>query len=131
MDRNEAIQVLSILKAAYPNNYKGMTKQEAIGVVNIWASQFAHVPADIVMIALNKTIARKSFPPTIADVKEVLSSMHYEAVASLLTVGADESMKKDLMRIAGVCQSDIEPPLTELINAQRKRRDMIEAHDKQ
>ena len=29
MTREETVKILAILKAAYPNSYKGMTKEEA------------------------------------------------------------------------------------------------------
>lgn len=132
MTRDEAVQILSILKAAYPNNYKGMSKQEAMGVISLWALHFANVPADIVMIAVNKTIAKKSFPPSIADVKESLNSMYYEAVAYLLTEGTDESLKCDLERIAFNCRNVTEPDITGLIRDQKQRREQrLEAHDQQ
>ena len=41
MTREETIKVLAILKAAYPNAYKGMTREEAQGTVSVWAMQFA------------------------------------------------------------------------------------------
>ena len=36
MTRDETTKVLALLKAAYPNSYKGMTKEEAMGTISIW-----------------------------------------------------------------------------------------------
>ena len=83
MTRKEAIQVLAILKAAYPNSYKGMTKDEANGTVNVWATQFANFPAFVVMIAVNKLISTNTFPPSICEVKEKIRSLYYEAMSEL------------------------------------------------
>lgn len=83
MTPKEATQVLAILKAAYPNSYKGMTKEEAIGTVNVWAMQFSNMPADIVMMAINKLIATSQFPPAISEVKNKLSSLYWEAYEEL------------------------------------------------
>ena len=79
MTRQEAIKILSVLKAAYPNSYKGMTKDEANGTVNIWATQFANMPYSVVSIAINKLISTSPFPPAINEVKEKIRSMYFEA----------------------------------------------------
>ena len=79
MTPKEATQVLAILKAAYPNSYKGMTPEEATGTVNVWAIQFRDVSVDIVLMAVNKLIGSNKFPPAISDVKEKICSLHWEA----------------------------------------------------
>ena len=79
MTREEAIKVLAILKAAYPNSYKNMTKEEASGTATVWAMQFANIPADVVMIAINKLISTSPFPPAICDVKKRISGLYWEA----------------------------------------------------
>lgn len=79
MTKKEAVQMLAILKAAYPNSYRGMSKEEATGTINIWAMQFAAMPADIVLMALNKLIASSKFPPTVAEVKDKIGTLHWEA----------------------------------------------------
>ena len=50
MTKKEAATILAILKAAYPNSYKNMTHEEAMGTISVWAIQFAGMPADIVLI---------------------------------------------------------------------------------
>lgn len=79
MTQDEAIKVLSILKAAYPNSYKGMTTKEANGTIMIWSVQFAAFPVNVVLIAINKIISYSPFPPSISEVKDQLRSMYYEA----------------------------------------------------
>lgn len=78
MTRDETIKVLAILKAAYPNSYRGMTKEEANGTVAVWASQFANMPVNIVMIAVNKLISTNTFPPSINEVKEKIRGLYWE-----------------------------------------------------
>jgi hypothetical protein len=78
MTQKEATQILAILKAAYPNSYKNMTKDEAIGTVNVWAVQFAEMPAKVVMIAVQKLISTNTFPPAIGEVKEKIRGLYYE-----------------------------------------------------
>jgi len=98
MTDNEALQVLAVLKAAYPNSYRNMTKEEAAGTVNIWAIQFANVPVEVVVIAVNKLIASSVFPPSIAEVKAKLSNIHWEAVSAL----RDDTITQRLEQQTGV-----------------------------
>lgn len=79
MNKREAAQILAILKAAYPNSYKGMSKEEAMGTVSVWAMQFSDMPVDIVMMAVNKAIATSQFPPAVSEVKKKIGAIHWEA----------------------------------------------------
>ena len=83
MTQKEAAQILAILKAAYPSFYKDMTKKDAIGTVNVWAVQFSKMPADIVLLAVNKCIATSQYPPTPSEVKKKFQSIYWEACESL------------------------------------------------
>lgn len=78
MTREETIKVLAILKAAYPNSYKNMTKDEANGTVAIWSMQFSTIPVEVVMIAINKLISTSPFPPAICEVKEKIRGLYWE-----------------------------------------------------
>lgn len=79
MTQDETIKILAILKAAYPNSYKGMTKDEAMGTIAIWTMQFESVPVDIMLMAINRLISNKPFPPAISEVKLELHSLHWDA----------------------------------------------------
>lgn len=79
MTREETIKVLAVLKAAYPASYRNMTKDEANGVVMIWATQFAAAPLQVVMIAVQRLISTNTFPPTISEVKSALRGLYWEA----------------------------------------------------
>lgn len=79
MNRKESAQVIAILKASYPNFYKNLTKEDAQGIVSVWSIQFANVPADIVLMALNKAIDNCNYPPSIAEVKKKIESVYWEA----------------------------------------------------
>ena len=78
MTREETIKVLAILKAAYPNSYKNMTKDEANGTVAVWSMQFASIPVEVVMIAINKLISTSTFPPAICEVKDKIRGLYWE-----------------------------------------------------
>ena len=100
MTKKEAVQILAILKAAYPSSYNGMTKEEASGTVSIWAMQFDSMPVDIVLMAIHKLIATSKFPPSIAEVKEKIKTIHWEAYDAI-------TVKRDILPEATVqkCQA--------------------------
>ena len=130
MTQKEATQILAILKAAYPNSYRGMSKEEAIGTVNVWATQFMSIPAPIVMIAVNKLISTNTFPPSIGEVKERIRGLYFEAKAELpyqhgglyannTTELSPErtALLKEIIRITEPMRTmiNIEPSLTDLL----------------
>ena len=77
MDRNETLKVLSVLKAAYPQFYKGMTREDAEAVVGLWGSMFADDPYMLVAGAVKAFIASdtRGFPPAVGQVREKLASL--------------------------------------------------------
>ena len=129
MTRQEAIKILSVLKAAYPNSYRGLTKEEANGTVNIWAIQFGNIPYDVVSIAVNKLISVNTFPPSIAEVKEKIRGLYWEALGALpykeggLYGNNDKELPpetikllKDIIRVVEPMRSgQFEPTLGELL----------------
>lgn len=103
MTREETIKVLSILKVAYPNAYRGMTKQEGLAVVALWSMQFADTPSEVVTMALHKLISKNTFAPTIAEIKEKIKSMYYEISEMLLTSRLTKDEEEHLMRLQDAC----------------------------
>lgn len=98
MTQKEAAQILAILKAAYPQFYKDMTKKDAIGTVNVWAVQFAKMPADIVLLAVNKCISTSSFPPSPSEVKKKFQSLYWEACEELNTHRTRPHLSKEQIK---------------------------------
>ena len=70
MTRQETKDLMAILKAAYPNFYKDISKEEAKAAVDLWATIFSDTPAKLVIEAVKSLICMLKYPPTIADVKE-------------------------------------------------------------
>lgn len=131
MTREDAIKILSILKAAYPNSYKGMTKAEANGTVTVWATQFVSMPATVVMIAVNKLISTNTFPPSIGEVKEKIRGLYWEAKQAIpyqhggITANNTEEIPpkklavlKEIVKACEPLQSKqrLEPTLDELLS---------------
>ena len=77
MTRVETIAVLALLKAAYPNFYKGMPQTDLQAVVNLWSLHFAGEDADTVTAAVHTLISSRTegYPPTIGAVKEQIDNL--------------------------------------------------------
>jgi len=131
MTQKEATQILAILKAAYPNSYKGMTKDEAIGTVNVWATQFIDIPANVVMVAVNKLISTNTFPPSIGEVKEKIRGLYFEALGeipyqhgglyrnNIAEISPERlALLKEIVRVTETMRTkiNIEPSLTSILD---------------
>ena len=102
MTKKEALQILAVLKAAYPASYNGLTPEEASGTVAVWAMQFANLPVEIVMMAIHKLIATNKFPPTVSEVKDKIKSIHWEAydiACGSLNQSMPEQVRQNYRRI--------------------------------
>ncbi len=129
MNNTEAWQILAILKAAYPASYNGMTKKEATGTVHIWEMQFANMPADIVMMAVQKLIATNKFPPSVAEVKDKIKTIHWEAqdlAYGWASKNLSEDVRKQYQRIYELTNGygygkSCEPELHQLLPVHRKQ----------
>ena len=84
MTRTETIAVLALLKAAYPNFYKGMPQADLQAVVNLWSLHFAGEDADTVTAAVHALIASRveGYPPTIGAVREQIDNLTAKDVLS-------------------------------------------------
>lgn len=77
MDREETLAIMSVLKAAYPSYYKGMTRREAEQVVRLWQELFRDDQAQAVALAVKRYIAQdsKGFPPHIGAIKQAVKDL--------------------------------------------------------
>ena len=71
MTREETVKALAVLRGAYPQFYRGISKKEALDTVNLWAEMFKEEPYWLVSAAVKALIAVKedSYPPSIGAVK--------------------------------------------------------------
>lgn len=74
----DAITVLRILKANYPQTYRGINKEDAQDIINLWTTMFETDSVLIVTEAVKALIHTNKFPPTIADVKDKIRLMTEE-----------------------------------------------------
>lgn len=74
MTRDDTLDLLSILKAAYPNFYRDMTRKDADQVISLWFEMFKDEPAELVALAVKAHIAtdKKGFPPHIGAIKDAI-----------------------------------------------------------
>ena len=72
MNRSETSAILTILKTAYPQFYRGIDVKEAERTVSLWHEMFKDDPVDVVAVAVKAMIA---FPPNIGEVKEEIAEM--------------------------------------------------------
>lgn len=72
MDRNETMQILTVLKAAYPHSFKGTSKRDANAMIDLWQTMFAADSYEAVNAAVAALIStrKEGFTPTIGEVKE-------------------------------------------------------------
>ena len=77
MNREETLKIMAVLKAAYPNYYRGMTPKDATGIVGLWQEMFDGDPYELVAAAVKALLAsdEKGFPPHIGAVKTKLRSL--------------------------------------------------------
>lgn len=77
MNREETLAIMSVLKAAYPSYYKGMTRGEAEQVVGLWQEMFREDRATAVAEAVKEYICRdgKGFPPHIGAIKQAVKDL--------------------------------------------------------
>lgn len=77
MNRSETSAILTILKTAYPQFYRGIDAKEAERTVSLWHEMFKDDPVDIVAVAVKAMIASRTntFPPNIGEIKEEIAKM--------------------------------------------------------
>lgn len=84
MTRQEALAVMAMLKTAYPNFYKDLSKEDVNAAVNLWATMFSEEPIQVVTEAIKTLMCTLKYPPTIADVKEkIVAIMHPEVMTEM------------------------------------------------
>ncbi len=77
MTRNQTIQVLKILKKAYPNFYKGFSKEDSKEAIDLWTMMFEDEDVFMVANAVKVHIAmdEKGFPPVIGQIKSKIRTL--------------------------------------------------------
>lgn len=77
MTKAEVAAVLKLVVASYPNYDKFRDKNEVASTVNLWAVMFADDDRDIVTLAVKKHIATNKWPPSIAEIREIIAQIQH------------------------------------------------------
>lgn len=128
MTEKETIGVLAVLKAAYPQQLNKTSEEEANAIIQIWLEQFKQTQGNIVMLAAQKLIATSTYFPTIAEIKEKIKKLHYEALFAIqqhdqfieIGVGtklSDEVLKNINYIYENTYSKDYEQTIFELVGA--------------
>ena len=85
MDRNETMQILTVLKAAYPHSFKGTSKRDANAMIDLWQTMFAADSYEAVNAAVAALIStrKEGFTPTIGEVKERMAFAREQVTGTL------------------------------------------------
>ena len=97
MTKQEAIQLLALIKVAYPTAYRDMDQASKVATVNMWAGSFPDVPYPIMEQAFNHFRMASKFPPTVADIVDELKHIYFKATENALiskSIGDDEAVSR-------------------------------------
>lgn len=75
MTRKETTQVLAAIISAYPNHDRFASEQAVEAMVGVWASSFQEDDAKIVQLAVAKHIQTNKWPPSIAEIREIIMTI--------------------------------------------------------
>lgn len=96
MNEIETTAIFTILKTAYPNSFKDMTRQTAEATISLWQQMFADTPIEKVKIAITMHIANSKWLPTIAEIKDYIAKM--DEPNQLSIIQAWQVVRKALQR---------------------------------
>lgn len=72
MTKNEMVQIMAILTAAYPHFYDKQTETDKMATLRLWNRHFEYIDYSIMLQAVDAIVARNKFSPTIAEIYEKL-----------------------------------------------------------
>ncbi len=76
MTRKETVEMLSLLRAAYPSFYSKIGKDQLEQIVSLWEEMFKEDDVATVKLALKNLISsHKGYPPDIATLKEKIDDL--------------------------------------------------------
>ncbi len=84
MTREETIELLAVIKVAYPQQLGKMSDVEVNAMVGLWADEFRTVPKQVMEIAAKDCIHKNDFFPSIKNLRDALSEMYKIADAKIL-----------------------------------------------
>ena len=89
MTREETIELLAVIKVAYPQQLGKISDIEANAMVGLWADTFRAVPKQVMEIAAKDYIRKNEFFPSIKNMCDVLDELN-KKTDSRLQIGIEE-----------------------------------------
>lgn len=83
MDSREAIAIITVIKMAYPNAYKDISAEERQLLYSLWLNSFQEIPYFLMQKVISDYISYNKFPPTIADINELIDRIKQQAYTAL------------------------------------------------
>lgn len=130
MTIDEALIILSVLKAAFPKEFPyNMSFEDAEATAIVWSEQFLYVPGAIVELAVKKIIGTEESNISIAKVKNKIGNLYWEATTKLndekrglVSLSKEErSIYEYILKFAGEYRSGSgEPSISQLITSNEK-----------
>ena len=77
MTKADAAKLVAIVITAYPNYDKFKDEAAVTATVSLWATMFQSDDGKIVALALNKHIATSKWPPSVAEIREIMLEMQH------------------------------------------------------
>lgn len=75
MNKADTIKMIAVMVKAYPNSDKYQTETDIQQTVNLWATVFVDDDVNIVNLALMKHIQTSKWPPSIAEIREIMMTI--------------------------------------------------------
>ena len=95
MTAQDVNKLLALLKANYSYAFKTMTKQEKVMLVQSWSIVLRDVDVDLALMATMKLISTSKWMPTVAEIREKVQSIYYEAYGELLAINSMRQLYGD------------------------------------
>lgn len=73
MTKNEMVQIMAVISAAYPRFYDKQTETDKIAALRLWYRHFEYVDYNVMLKAVDAVISKNKFPPAIAEIYEKLN----------------------------------------------------------
>ena len=72
MNQDETKNILSLLKVAYPNQFRNMKKEDGESMLMLWSVQFKDYDYSQVLNAVQNHVSKSQYIPSIAEIKGMI-----------------------------------------------------------
>ena len=85
MTYKESSMFMALIKLSYPTAYRDIDENFAKMTVEMWHSEFAHIPYQVMQMALAVHRRKSAFAPTVAEIIAQIEGMHMGAIMDYLS----------------------------------------------